>query len=261
MKKEQIRDDFQRKRAERQRKIRKRRLTAFFIFFMITLLCIGIVLSYTVLFPIKNITAQGSKIYSEDEIVKISGINIEDNLFAVSKSSTEKQLKKNLPYVESITFKRTLPDTLKIVVKDAEEFACYKIKNRYFVVSESGWVLAEKSKAPQKIFTVSAKDVECKVGSEIKFGDNSQRELVKSISDSLSGENISVNSIDVTQVLELKAKVEGRFTVNFGNSNNLKEKVAHLSGMIKEIPKEKRGKIDLSMWTSDKTKGTFIAQN
>ena len=106
MKKENVRDDFARKRAERQRKIRKRRLTAFFVFLVILMLCVGVVLSFTVFFPIKNITVTGSKIYSSEEIIKISGIEAGDNLFAVNENSAENQLKKNLPYIESIKFNR-----------------------------------------------------------------------------------------------------------------------------------------------------------
>lgn len=256
-----MRDEFVRKRAERQRKIRKRRLTAFFIIFIIMLLCVGAVLSLTVFFPIENLSATGSNIYSSEQIIKISGINIGDNLFAVSKSSVEKQLKTNLPYVESIAFKRELPSTLKITVNDAEEFSCYKVGKKYYTVSKSGWVLEENTKAPEKLFTVNAKGVECKVGTEIEFSDTSQRELIDSISASLSEEELTVNFIDVTDNVELTVKVEDRFEVNLGTSNNIEEKIRHLAGMIDEIPEKKKGKINLSMWTSDNTKGTFVAQN
>ena len=39
--------------------------------------------------------------------------------------------------------------------------------------------------------------------------------------------------------------------------NNLQEKIRHLSSMIKEIDPKKQGEINLSMWTSDNTQGTF----
>lgn len=261
MKKEIPRDEFVKKRAERQRKIRKRRLTAFFIFFVVTLLCVGVVLSLTVFFPIENLSATGSKIYSSEEILKITGINKGDNLFAVSRSGTEKQLKTNLPYIDSVTFKRQLPDTLEIKVKDAEEFASYKVGKKYFTVSKSGWVMKESTEPHEKIFTVNAKGIKCKVGTQIKFEDAAQKELIDSISTSLTDEKLNYNLIDVTNPVLLTVKVDGRFTVNLGTSNNIVEKIRHLSGMIAEIPKEKQGEINLSMWTSDNTRGTFVAKN
>ena len=89
MKKEVVRDEFIRKRMERQRKLRKRRLIAFFIVFIILLLCVGAVLSFTVFFPIDNISVKGSKIYSSQEILSKCNIGKGDNLFAVNRAKTE----------------------------------------------------------------------------------------------------------------------------------------------------------------------------
>ena len=55
-------DEFLRKRKERQKKAKKRRLIAWFIFIMILLVAVGVMLSFTVLFPIKNLTFTGSNI-------------------------------------------------------------------------------------------------------------------------------------------------------------------------------------------------------
>ena len=130
MKREVPRDEFIRKRQERQKKIRKRRIRAFFILFILTALCFGAVLCLTVFFPIEKVVIKGSKIYSVDEIFKNSDIESGDNLFVVSRSKTEQNLKSKLPYIESITFKRELPGTLNITVKDATEFAVYEVKEQ-----------------------------------------------------------------------------------------------------------------------------------
>ena len=74
MKKEMPKDEFIKKRVERQKKIRKRRLIAFFIIFIIMLLCAGAVLSLTVFFPIESISIKGSEIYTAEEILEASKI-------------------------------------------------------------------------------------------------------------------------------------------------------------------------------------------
>ncbi len=261
MKKEISRDEYSRKRAEKRRKIRKRRITAFLIFFIVLLMCVGVVLSFTVFFPIDSLSASGSKIYTNEEIIKISGINVGDNLFAANKNAAEKQLKKVLPYVDKVEFDRTLPGTLNIKVKDAQEFACYKIGKAYYTVSENGWVLKKDTEKNKKLFTVIANGVKCKVGSEIVFEDKSQKELVDTIAQALKSEKLTADVINVTNNVELSVKIDNRFDVNFGTSNDLSDKIRHLSGMIKEIPEGKGGKINLSMWTTDNTRGTFVAQN
>ena len=261
MKREVTRDEFIRKRQERQRKIRKRRLTAFFIILIIILLSVGAVLSLTVFFPIESLSVSGSKIYSPEEILEKSDISKGDNLFSLSRSATEKKLKSKLPYIEKVTFKRELPGTLKINVKDGTEFAVYKVGEQYFTVSREGWVMKKSAENTQSLICINAKNVKCKVGSEIGFEDLAQKELIETINESLKNEKINCNSIDTTNIIALTLRVEDRFDVNLGNSNNIPEKIKHLAVMIKEIDGDKSGKINLSMWTNTNTKGHFVAEN
>jgi cell division septal protein FtsQ len=162
-------DEFLRKRVARQRKIRKRRLKIFFTLFVIFLLGLSVILCLTVFFPIENLTAKGSALYKSEEIIKASDIKLGDNLFAITEGNTLKKIKHKLPYIESVEFKRTLPDSLMITVKDADEYACYYDGKAYYTVSKSGWVLKKEYEPPDNIFTVKGAKVECKVGASIIF--------------------------------------------------------------------------------------------
>lgn len=260
MKKETVvRDEFIRKRIERQKRIRKRRLTVFFIFFIVMLISVAVTLSLTVFFPIEKITVKGSNIYGSEEIIKYSGIEKGENLFMVSRADAEKALKKTLPYVESIEIEREFPDTLSLTVKDATEFACYNVKGRFYIVSSSGWVLKETAEKPENLTEIITDTVGCKVGSEIVFSADTNKELIDEITREFEAVKLKVNSINVKEKISIYVNVEDRFEVFLGTPNNIKEKIRHLGGMIKEIPKNKKGEINLSMWTSDKPEGTFIA--
>lgn len=261
MKKTQTQDEFIRKRIERQRKIRKRRLILGFWFFMILLACVGTVLSFTVFFPIEKITATGSSIYTEEQILNASGIEKGDNLLSISEKATLKKLKKTLPYIETLDFDKKLPSTLKLKVSDAEEFTSYCKKDMYYTVSESGWVLNKSSIPPENIYTVLGVDFSGKVGTEIVFNDIDQKNLINEISKNLNENEIKINYIDITDTITILIGVENRFTVNLGTSNFITEKIRHLSGMIEKIPEESKGNINLSMWTTDNTQGTFKAEN
>ena len=261
LKKEVVRDEFIRKRMERRRKIRKRRLITFFIVFVILLLCVGVLLSFTVFFPIDNISAKGSKIYSSKEILAECEITKGDNLFAVSRAETEKTLKKKLPYIEGVTFERTLPGTLKLTVKDAVEFAGYKVDDVYYIVSSQDWVLYKSFDEPENLLIIIANDVKCKVGAKIEYKDTAQQEIISELTSILKQENIKATQIDTSNVLEIKLNVEGRLQVNLGTRNNITEKIKHLNGMLTKIPEEKSGKINLSMWSSTNKNGTFTAEN
>ncbi len=261
MAKKVTRDEFQRKRMERQRKIRKRRLLAFFIIFLIIALAVCVALSFTVFFPITDISVSGNKKYTSEEILKYSDIEIGDNIFAVNEDKTEKVLKSRLPFIEEITFNRKLPDKLEIKVKDATEYASYYINNKYYTVSRNNWVLSETTEAPKSLIIFKAKEVACKVGGEVEFKNLSQKELLESIITAVTDKKLKLNAVDVTNILGLEIKVENRFTVLLGSSNNIEEKVSHLAVMIEGMDKDKSGTINLSMWTGADPMGTFSEKN
>ncbi len=251
------RDEFERKRQERRRKIRKRRLKAFFTVFLLLSVAVGVVLSLTVLFPIKEIKITGSEYYSAEEISDNCGIKVGDNIFTASRAKTEELLKSRLPYIEKVAFKRNISGELKITVKDAQEYAAYLINKEYYKVSQDNWVLAKADKKPADLITVKISDVKCKVGSKAEFGDASQKQLLDSIVNCAENAKVSLNYVDISSVLDINIKVEGRFTVDLGTSNNLEEKFNHLAKMIEEIGQKKSGNINLSMWTSTDSLGTF----
>ena len=259
MDKAQPRDEFLRRRAERQRKIRKRRLITAFIVLIILTLCTLAVLSVTVFFPIEKIIASGSSYYTAEALEKASGVKIGDNLIITSRSKIEKNLKEKLPYVEKVSLKKELPGKLEIIAEDAEEFACYLVNDRYYIVSESGWVLAEAGTLPEKLLAVIGADVKCKTGTEAVFKDSEQNELINRIIDICNAHNISLSALDISNPVALNITLENRISVQIGTANSLEEKLKHLGGMLKEISAEKTGKIDLSMWSETNPQETFTA--
>ena len=81
-------DEFIRKRIERQKRIRKRRLITLFCFLIVLLLCTGAILCFTVFFPIEKIKIQGNALYTAEEIIKNSDVDVGDNLFSASQKTS-----------------------------------------------------------------------------------------------------------------------------------------------------------------------------
>lgn len=250
-------DEFLKKRKARQRRIRKRRMIIGFSLFLVLLAVVGIILSLTVLFPIKNITAKGSERYTAEQIISSSGITLGDNLFVSSFKTNG--LREKLPYIESVKIKRTLPDSITITVKDALPYACYYGDGAYCTVSRSGYVLEIAEEKPESLLEVRAVGVKCTLGKAVSFSSEKSEELITEIGKLADEYGVSLNCIDVTDELNITLKTENRFIVNLGTSNFLQNKFAHLSGMIKNIEETKTGKINLSMWTESNTEGTFVA--
>ena len=235
MKKDLTKDEFLRKRAERQRRIRKRRLKILFCLIIIFLLALSVILCLTVFFPIEKIIVKGSKTYKAEQIIKASDIEIGDNLFVTSKGDALKKLKAELPYVEDIEFERELSGKLTITVKDAVPYACYYSDGMYYTVSKLGYVLEALEEKPDSLFEIRASGIKCSLGKAVTFTSEKTEDLIYEIGGYAEDYGLSLDYIDVTDELAITAKAENRFIVNFGTSNFLSNKFAHLSSMIKNI--------------------------
>lgn len=243
----------------RRKKRKKRRLITGFVIFMITALSVAAVLSVTVLFPIKIVKATGSKLYTEKQIVKSSGISEDNNLFTLSAEAVTENLVRNLPYIDSVELKRELPDKITIVVNDATEYACFYADDVYYVISQGGRVINAYTEQPENTFLIEGCKAKCKVGKIIEFDDEKKKNLVFSIAENLDDKNVFINKINVSDDFNITLTVEGRFNVILGNKANLDKKIAQLATMIESMDKNATGKIDLSIWREDNRKGSFVA--
>lgn len=259
MKEHYANDEFMQKRTARQLKIRKRRLKIFLICFVVFLLIVGIVLSLTLFFPIKNITAKGSAIYTPEQILTACGVEKGENIFTVSEKKTLETLKTRLPYIETVEFDRTMPDTLNITVTDAKEYVSYKVGAKYYTVSKSGWVLNSYNEQPKGVIQIVCSGAKCKVGTSLGFEEGKSDSKAREIIAELEKNKISIDYVDITETIFMKAKIEGRFIVNLGSSKDLEPKIKHLKTMITKMKKNDEGTIDLSSWNSQNRQGIFKA--
>ncbi len=252
-------DAFEQKRAARQKKIRKRRAKAFLVFFLIFLIVLGLVLSLTVLFPITNISTKGSNIYSNEEIIKASGLKIDDNTFAFLSKKTEEKIRAKLPYIKSVDVDRSFSGKIVLTVKDAKPDYCVKVENSYYLLGNDNFVLEKVNNPPADLMLLIFKSgAICKTGQYLNITNEDLKEAANKISEALNENNIKINYLDLTDKLSVIAKVENRFEVNFGTMNDIDKKINHLNGMINKIEKDKTGKINLSIWSKSNPEGTFV---
>lgn len=248
------------KRKMRRKKIRKRRIKVFLCFLLVISIGIFCFLLKTRLFPVKKIVAKGSEIYSSEQIIKSSDINKKTPILSISEKKLKKTLSKKMPYIEDLKVKIDFPESVTITVIDAKEYYAFKTIDGYFAVSKKLNVLNLYPEKPENTVEVYANDLKLKIGQLVGFKDISQKELFELIIKQIDDNKIKLNSIDITDSVRLTVFVEDRFEVNLGNKDNLVEKIRHLSGMISEIG-DRKGKINLEMWSKNDSKGTFIAEN
>ncbi len=252
-----MQSDVNKRRAARRKQIRRKRIKAAFIFFLIIALITLAIMCFTVFFPIKRINVSGSKIYKNSQIIKASGLTTDDNLFVVSEEKIEDKIRRKLPYIDSVTLKRVLPDAVVLTVVDAKEYAYYMADGKYYIISDNNYVIKEQTEEPENVFQIVAGGIKGNVGEAVVYENVAESELAQTVIDALGKKNIDIDVVDVSNVLNITLEVEGRFTVEFGNKDYIDEKVAHLASMIESIG-DRDGNINLTMWTPENSQGSFV---
>ena len=69
----------------------------------LVVLCVGVILVFSLFFKINTVTVTGQSVYSQKQIVEKSGITVGENLFRVDEEELSQLLSKELPYIKSAT--------------------------------------------------------------------------------------------------------------------------------------------------------------
>ncbi len=247
--------------AKRRRK--KIRVAVLLSSFLLLVLCVLAVLCVTVFFPISSVTVAGNTLYESEKIIGASNIEIGDKLFGISEQKVRNAVTVQLPYIKNIELKRNLFDNVEIVVTETTDVYCYFQNGKYYTADADNKILAAFDEKPQGITEIIRADLpQINIGYTLDIGAENL-ELAGKIHTILDRADFTIDSLDISDISAITAKVEGRFSVNFGTLQDIENKTEHLRAMISGINEKSgadaTGKINLSVWTSEKREGYFEA--
>ena len=127
----------------------------------------AVIFGVAIFFKVNTVEVQGNAIYSAEEIRSASGIQKGDNLFTLNKEAAAGSIKASLPYVETVSIIRFLPDKIVIDVKESDAtFAVTTDTNTTWLINSVGKALEQISdSAPDSALTAepTAPDAEAPV--------------------------------------------------------------------------------------------------
>ena len=104
----------------------------------------AVVFGVAIFFKVNTVEVQGNTIYSAAEIASASGILKGDNLFTLNKEAAAGSIKASLPYVETVSVIRFLPDKVVIEVKESDAtFAVSSDTNTTWLINSVGKALEQ----------------------------------------------------------------------------------------------------------------------
>ena len=258
---EERRREIQKKRKAQRAKRRKAALKRFLVFLCIVAVITLAVLSLTVFFPVERIIVEAeNSIYSSEQIIKASGIKKGENLWMTGLNA-EDEIPTKLPFVAGAEVKRKFPSSIIIKTTPAKPAYNVMVGTDYYVC-DSNYKVLEITKDPDAnvLLITGAEPKKVKAGNVITFANEKKQGLLENIFSLLKSKNIKANFLDVTELMEIKLRVENRFDVELGSSAYLDLKIAHLAGMLKEVDSDIEGSIDLSEYTPENGRGILTRE-
>lgn len=133
------------RRHNRKRRTRRGRFRVLWQLLAILLAVIALFAGCIVFFRVRTVTVAGCGRYTAEEIVAISEVDIGDYLALLDKNYIVRKLRAELPYLESVSIRRTLPDSVLITVEESTVAAAVQAEGSWWLVNNSGKLLEEVS--------------------------------------------------------------------------------------------------------------------
>lgn len=226
---------------QKVKKRKKKKTLAMFLFkwTSIFLLLIGTVIFIltTPMFNIKQINIIGTEQISQEEVLSLSGLNIDTNIFKNSKLNITKNIKQN-PYVENVIIKRNLPDTIEITIEEKQKAYMLQFINGYVYINTQGYILEISENKLELPIINGYKTEEDKIvpGNRLVNEDLENLNNVLKITEALEEikiEKNKVTSIDISNKEDYTVYIEEeKKIIHFGEINNLSSKILYVKAMI-----------------------------
>ena len=189
-------------------------------------------------FNIKEITASGNEKITSEELVSLSGILLEENIFKIRKNGAEQTIKENA-YIEQVAIKRKLPDKIEIQVVERKPSLMITFANAYVYINNQGYMLEVSPNALKlPILTgFSTPEEEIRAGNRLCSEDLQKLEhvlqIIKSAESNGLGEKITKINIADKQNYILELTLEKK-KIYLGDDSNLSTKMLYIVSILEE---------------------------
>lgn len=205
----------------------------------------------TLFFKADVIIVEGNERYTDGQIVEASGLQAGDNLYLMNKYAHAQEIFRKLPYVESASINRKLPDTLLIEVHECTAAAAIPSQSGTWLMSVSGKILERSTKLPENCAKVSgcllidpAESGAAAVSEEEVY----KLEALKTLLREAEKKRMlaDIETIDLSDEGCLQLTYAGRFTVKLPWNADISYKLESLATVVDYLEVNETGTINLT---------------
>ncbi|MBP3486412.1 MAG: FtsQ-type POTRA domain-containing protein [Oscillospiraceae bacterium] len=113
-------------RNNRRRRRGRGRLGPLFKLLCVLAVIVALTMGATVFFQVETVVVSGNSRYTEEVVVRATGIQVGDNLYRMNKNQIADKVLRELPYTRDLRIRRSLPSTIIITMTEWEAVARVK---------------------------------------------------------------------------------------------------------------------------------------
>lgn len=236
--KRKIQNNNTKKAKEEQQRLKRKKRAGILKVICSIFLFIGIIIFFMIspMLNIKVIHVEGIEKLSKEEIISLSGIEMERNMYQISVNQIEEKIKENA-YVKSVQVKRKIPDKIEIVVEERHVRYMLPFGEAFVYMDSQGYLLEISDVKLEKpmILGYSTKEEELKPGNRINIEDLERLDTILKIMESatMNGIDSFITQINISNknnyVLTLDSK---GVTAYLGDASNINDRILVLKQML-----------------------------
>lgn len=239
LKKEELkRKEELKKQRKREKKIKKIKFVLKLIVFLGTIIGSSIFAMTSPIFNVKEISVLNNKIVSSEEIISLSELKIDQNIFKFSKNRVKNKIKQNA-YVEDVKIHRKIPGTLQIDIIEREPKYSVEYMGKYAYINTQGYILeiSEDSKGLIIIQGITTEEDKVQPGNRLNNDDLINLENIIKIINIVKENNLveKVTSIDISDKNDYSLYMqEEKKRIHLGDSTNLGNKMLYAIAIMEQ---------------------------
>ena len=238
-----VKTNVKREQNSKRRRRRRRHLSFYFFLVIILVAGIGVLLSVTLLFNIKNIVVKGDVDYTDEDIIRVSGIGYGDNLVRLDSKKASESILSSMIFIEKAEIDKQYPDTLVINVSRCIATADIEYDGGYLIVSANGKILDKSDTRSEELLLVQGFEPADETPSTYLKSIDSQKDgIFYELFDSIKSDNDhEIVSFDITDKYEISVNYGNKIFFDMGNSNDISYKLDLAATVLNDLSGDKEG--------------------
>lgn len=225
-----------------------RKTFKYILYLVIIVFSIAFLLTSSI-FNIKTITVTGNVRVSQQEIIRLSDLSYQQNIFRINTKNTMKSIFQN-PYIKKIKINRALPNVINIDIIERKPLVLVPYVGSYLFVDQEGIVVEINSSIKDLKLPIinGLKFNTFKLGEEIMLEDKQQLEIMVRLINEITntGINQEISEINTADILNIKLLTKNGIKINLGDASDIENKLPLAKAILQDLNKKKlKGTIEM----------------